>query len=358
LYSHTSGVKLAIGQNDILFDENGKKYIDFTSGIFCANIGHSNPYVSEVFEKYSKPGAIQHCYTFGHDSRDQYLEQLKEFTGYPYAYLFSSGTEATEAAWKVMQIITGKPAILGMGPENHAFHGKTHGARIMAGKEPSHLINQPPEKTCGIIMEPYDPLFARLHSAKIISTIEQMIKDFGFLLCLDEIQAGFGRTGRLFGYEHLGLTPDFVCIGKGMGNGYPISGLLSKTPLDDFDLSSTHGGDPLACEMGSVVIDYFIDYDVINKAYEKGKILKDQLDELPIQTNCIGLVAALVFTSEKQATKAVEEAAAHGLLLVHTGHSTVKIGPPLTITVENLLTGCEILGETIKEVLKNGTYNS
>jgi acetylornithine/succinyldiaminopimelate/putrescine aminotransferase len=375
LLKHISGVKLAIGQNDKLFDFKGKSYIDFTSGIFCCNIGYANPYIIDVYERHARPGQLQHTYTFEHDSREKYLETLCAWSGYPYAYLFSSGTEATEAAWKVMARMTGRPAIQGMGKSNNAFHGKTMGARIMAGSEPSHLSDQPAERTCGIITEPYNPLYARLHPMAQIERIEQLIKDHGLLLCLDEIQAGFGRTGKKFGYEHyyekfmpthMGMSldlpvqklpllkPDFVCIGKGQGNGYPISGLLSKHDLDnpDFELSSTHGGNPLACEIGTAVINYIKDFEIIRKAQQKGEILKEELDKLEVDTHCIGLVAALVLTSKEQADALVQAAALRGLLLVHTGCATVKIGPPLTVQTDNLINGCHILKQALDEVLK------
>jgi acetylornithine/succinyldiaminopimelate/putrescine aminotransferase len=353
LYSHISGVNLVAGQNDKLWDETGKDYIDFTSGIFCTNIGHSNPYIQEVFDRYTRPGALMHTYTFNHPAREKYLAELCELTGYPHAYLFSAGTEATEAAWRVMSRIKNRPAILGMGQAFNAFHGKTLGAQIMADRYPSHLQNQPPEKTCGIIMEPYDPLFARLHPMVTKIKIEQMIREYDFFLCLDEIQAGFGRTGKLFGYQHYDdeINPDFVCIGKGMGNGYPISGLLSREPLEDFELSSTHGGNPLACEIGSAVIKYFQDNDVIEQARLKGAAMQDAIEKLPIETHGIGLVAALVFKSPEQAGKIVVRAARRGLLLVHTGYATVKIGPPLTIYDDNLNIGLEILKQTVSECL-------
>jgi acetylornithine/succinyldiaminopimelate/putrescine aminotransferase len=355
MYSHISGINLTIGLNDTVWDETGKDYIDFTSGIFCLNIGYANPYITEVYEKHAAPGSLQHVYTFGHKSRDRYLEKLAEFTGYPYAYLFSAGTEATEAAWRVMAKIKDKPFIVSMGKAFNAFHGKTLGAQIMAERVPDHRTNQEPAETCGIIMEPYDPLFARLHGIKTVEKICGFITNYNYLLCLDEIQAGFGRTGKLFGYEHYTLKPDFVCIGKGQGNGYPISGLLSKVPLDDFDLSSTHGGDPLACDIGSAVIKYMQDFNIIEEARQKGEVLQTDLRLIKeIESHGIGLVAALVFQSPEQANKAVRQAAQAGLLLVHTGYATVKIGPPLSITDANLITGLEILRETVSEVL-NGS---
>ena len=339
-------IKISRGDNYLLYDETGKGYLDFTAGIFAANIGHCNPYVTEAIKR--QAGELIHSYTYQTEIREKYLDRLCKFTGYEAAALFSAGTEATEAAWKVMRIFTGKPAIYGLPA---AFHGKTFGAQIMSGKMADHRYAQPLPHTCGLIMEPYEALFAKLHHDQVIKRWHGL-HEVGpwMLLCIDEIQAGFGRTGKLFGYEHYPtLEPDLVCVGKGLGNGFPVSALLGSKKLVNekiYDLSSTHGGNPLACAVGLAVLEYYEDHNTIEEAERKGKLFQELLKKLPCQTSGVGMVGALVLGGD-DSDRFIKAAADMGLLVVHTGGSTVKLGPPLTITDEALTTGFELITEVL-----------
>ena len=337
--------------NVTVTDTTGKEYIDFTAGIFAANIGHNNEQVTEAIREYAP---MIHTYTFRNLIRENYIHELCKFTGFEDAALFSAGTEATEAAWKVARTFTGKMGVWGL---QESFHGKTYGAQIMASRENSIHYAQPLESTCMMIMEPYVSPKAMWHSDKTINRIRGHHNDRKLLLCLDEIQAGFGRTGKMFGYQYYDfLTPDLVCIGKGMGNGFPISGLLGpKKMLSEsvMGLSSTHGGNPLACAVGLAVIDFMQENDIIKEAERKGKILHTLLASFPIITQGKGMIASLWFETKEQADKVVIESAKKGLLLVHTDGTTVKIGPPLTIPDIQLSQGLAILKEVVKEVMEN-----
>ena len=178
------------------------------------------------------------------------------------------------------------------------------------------------------------------------------------MLIVDEIQSGFGRTGKKFAYEHYNdLHPDILVVGKGQGNGFPVSAICCngkaaetlRSYHDEF--SSTHGGNPVACAAGLAVIEYFEKEGVIRQAEQKGHILHDWLEVLcPLEHRGIGMVAAILTETTEQATMIVERCRDRGLLLVHTGKASVKMGPPLTITVEQLVAGVKILGEVIREV--------
>ena len=342
-----------------IFDQHLKRHIDFTSGIFAVNLGHSNEYITKHIIDYAED---LHCYTYRHELKEQYIKKLCDFTGFESAALFSSGTEATEAAWRIMRQYTAKPRIMSMGKD--AFHGKTFGAQIMSHKVEDWRNQFLGDATCGIIMEPYIAHRAEFHPPEIINKTLELIETFDLLLCLDEIQGGFGRTGKMFGYQHyewLGLSgadsrlkPDLVCIGKGMGNGFPISGVLGASKfIDDpvYDLSSTHGGNPLACAVGIAVIDYMQENNVISESARKGRILHEKLADFEIPTYGRGMVAALEFGSKGTADKVVLASGRNGLLVVHTARETVKLGPPLTIPDEQLEEGIEILKKSVEEVL-------
>jgi len=172
-----------------VWDENGNEYIDFSSGIFAANVGHGNPRVMRAV----KDPPFIHCYTHEHYWRDRYRDLLCEFTGHEYAVMFSAGTEATEAAWKISRIAKGKSGVWGL---DDSFHGKTFGAQIMAHRINDWRWGGPPDKTCAMIMEPYAPITGRFHADELISNIKQFKIDHDLILIADEIQGGFGRTGK------------------------------------------------------------------------------------------------------------------------------------------------------------------
>lgn len=339
--------------NATVWDTEGKNYTDFTCGIFAAGIGHNNRYVVEAIKK--NAGMI-HTYTFNTRIRERYIEELCRYTGYEAAALFSSGTEATEAAWKVARQYTGKFGVYGM---DNAFHGKTYGAQIMAHKLPSQYYAQEIKATGMLIMEPYTAHTAAFHNDKTLNRVKGLVNDGKLLLCLDEIQGGFGRTGKLFGYQHYSdLRPDLVCIGKGMGNGFPISGLLGpKKILDEpiMDLSSTHGGNPLACAVGLAVINFMEDNEIVVEAARKGEILHRALAEFPVISAGKGMLGALWFDSKKRADLMVRVAASMGILVVHTGRETVKLAPPLTIPDAQLEIALEMLKRATEKVME-ATY--
>jgi len=330
-----------------------KKYLDFTSGIFAANLGHSRIEIVVEQELVSQRG-LSHLYNFGSTYRKLYLGRLCKFTGFEAAWMFSSGTEATEAAWKIARQVRHKEGIWAL---EDSFHGKTFGAQIMAGKVNDWRRNNPGEAAGALIFEPYTAHTAKFHSDIIIQNIIDAVAKYDLILIADEIQAGFGRTGKLFGYQHYQkdfplLQPDIVCIGKGMTNGFPASAILGpKKWIDDprMELSSTNGGHPLACAAGLATIEVFEKENVIEQARETGEYFQEQLRaKLPCRVQGRGMVAALFFNNAKQADDIVLKCRDAGLLVVHTMKHTVKLGPPLIMPRELIDEGINILKGVIK----------
>lgn len=320
-----------------------REFIDFTSGIFAANLGMWNPVVSFfVQEQLAK---LHHAYQFQTKIRNDYLSSLCEFTGFEAAYMFSSGTEAVEAAWKIARLHTGREGILNLAP--HAFHGKTLGAQIAAGVEPDYRNQMTAEKTGCLIFEPYVALTAKFHRPELIENILALKNRYNLLLIADEIQAGFYRTGKLFGYQHYpGLKPDLVCIGKGMTNGLPGSAVLGPKALIDnplMDLSSTNGGHPIVCAAGMAVLSQMIQPAFSAKLKKNIEAFTEGLQGLNRQVNVKGMVAAILFDSVDEADQAVLQLTGAGLLVVHTKGPTMKLGPPLNIEGRILKKGLTIL---------------
>jgi acetylornithine/succinyldiaminopimelate/putrescine aminotransferase len=342
MHNSIHGITIKECRKDIVVDWDNNEYIDFTSGIFAASLGLNNDRVASYIIDELDVG--MHSYQFGTIIQDEYLEKLCEFTGYESVYMFSSGTEATEAAWKIARLYTGKSGIWGL---TGAFHGKTFGAQIMAGREPDWRNQTPADKTGALIFEPYNAPTARLHDPAIIEKILTFKEEHSLILIADEVQAGFYRTGKLFGYMHYpNLEPDLVCIGKGMTNGFPASAVLGSSELIEnplMELSSTNGGNPLACAAGLAVIEQMDNPLFVDGVQSLSDQLMVELSKLSKPVHCIGMVAAIVFDSTEEADEVVLALKDDGLLVVHTKTNTVKIGPPLNMATQNLKRGLGII---------------
>lgn len=393
-----------------VFDSAGNQWIDFTSTIFVANVGHSNPHVSKAISStLSKP--IYSCYAYGNEIRAQYLEKLIKFAGKPFekAFLLSAGTEATEAALKLMRMYGQKQnkRRRGIICIEGNWHGRTLGAQMMSSNlaqrdwigyqdvdihhiafpYPWVLNGGSPEAfldaglsqlsasgidlskdICGFMLETFQGWGAVFYPPEFVRAIETLCRKNNILLAFDEMQAGFGRTGSAFGFQHYGVTPDLIACGKGMGGGVSLSGVLGRAEIMDLpdigNMSSTHSANPLVCAAGMAVIEEIESRNLIEEATRKGNILFNALHELQaLYPNRIerilgkGLIAAVLFrhpetgAPDPQFTSRVAELCMQkGLLVVHTGRESIKIGPPLTILDKALLEGVGVLGESIAEV--------
>lgn len=353
-----------------VWDRHGNKFIDFTSGIFVANSGHSNRDICKAIKE-QVDSSLLHCYSFPTEIRLTFLQELVAFTGFEKAFLLSAGTEATETACKIMRKANSyKSTILSF---KGAMHGKTFFAEALKGEEksvhswtldyPENEEFAPPlyvnvNQVGGIIIESYRGWDARFFNKKYIQSLVKWAKENNILVCFDEIQAGFGRTGKLFAYQHYGVKPDLVCCGKGIGGGVPLSAVLGSKKLLDVcsDLSSTNSANPLVCAAGSANIRYIQKKDLIVEAERKGKKIHDFLLEHfpPSMFQSKGMVLALIFPNTKIADKVGMLALKRGILVVKTGRETIKIGPPLTIPDKVLMEGLKVLIKCIREVTENG----
>jgi 4-aminobutyrate aminotransferase-like enzyme len=393
-----------------VFDRAGNQWIDFTSTIFVANVGHSNPRVSEAIgTTLNKP--IYSCYAYGNEIRAQYLERLIKFSGKPFekAFLLSAGTEATEAVLKLLRMHGQKQnkRRRGIICIEGNWHGRTLGAQMMSSnlaqrdwigyQDPDiHHIPFPypwalngitPEAfldaglsrlssfgvdlskdICGFMLETFQGWGAVFYPPEFVKAIEVICQKNNILLAFDEMQAGFGRTGLAFGFQHYGVTPDLIACGKGMGGGVSLSGVLGRSEIMDLpdigNMSSTHSANPLVCAAGMAVIEEIENRNLIDETARKGDLLFNALYELqalyPKRIERLlgkGLIAAILFRHPETgvpdsqfASRVAELCMQKGLLVVHTGRESIKIGPPLTILDKALLEGVGVLGEAILEI--------
>ena len=391
-----------------IYDIAGNKFIDFTSTIFVANTGHSNKRIKKYINRSLNSNLI-HSYAYINQIRAIYIEKLIKFCGkgFEKAFLMSAGTEATEAAFKLMRMYgqKKKKKRLGIICFEGNWHGRTMAAQMMSGndkqkewigyhdKDIHHiafpypwLINSGNEEefleksirklkkkinfkkdVCGIMLETFQGWGAIFYPKKYIQLLAKICKKNDILICFDEMQAGFGRTGKNFGFQHYGVFPDLICCGKGMGGGVALSGVIGKKKVMDLpevgNMSSTHSANPIACNAGLAVIEEIEEKRLTDNAKLKGELLHKNLlkisQKFPGLINIYGkgLIAAIVFKKNykninRKLKKLVELCMKDGLLLVYTGRESVKIGPPLTITREAINEGSEILNKNISSLFK------
>lgn len=377
----------------LMWDDEDRRYIDFTSGgIFAAILGANNLALKMAASETS----LTCCY--GHRFKNKYTERykdmLKELTGYEAVALFSTGSEATEAFWRACRIYTGKAYVWGglldpdqvgqekPNPPSDAMHGHTLGAQIMAGKiyNPCRLggveeigkvmFAQDQALTGAAIWEPYHAPSAQFHREKpTMERIRANIKEFNGSIhfCCDEIQGGFGRTGKLFAHEwYPDIRPEFVTIGKACGGGYPLAALLGpkevmEDPLvvENGYLHSTHSGHPVMAHVGIELLDILHRHNLIERSFELGRLLVEMLEGCGVRYHAgRGLLAGLEFQGPLEASKVVRACEQRGLLVVETGRKWVKLGPPYIISEEDLEEGTMRLKDAIEEVLNERDADS
>ena len=393
-----------------IYDAAGNQWIDFTSTIFVANVGHSNPRVNAAIKSVLDQ-SLYSCYAYGNAMRADYLERLVAFAGKPFekAFLLSAGTEATEAALKLMRMYGQKQGKRRRGIICIAgnWHGRTLGAQMLSsnlvqrewigyqdqdihhipfpypwaleGRSPEVFLQEGLDQLrasgidlardiAGFMLETFQGWGAVFYPKEFVQAIESVCRANDILLTFDEMQAGFARTGRAFGFQHYGVTPDLICCGKGMGGGVSLSGVIGRGELMDLpdvgNMSSTHSANPLVCAAGLAVLDEIEQRNLVVETARKGELLFDALGELqqrfPDRISRLlgqGLIAAVLFRSPQTGepdgpftSKVAELCMQKGLLVVHTGRESIKIGPPLTISDAALLEGVAVLGEAIAEV--------
>jgi len=395
-----------------IFDSAGNKWIDFTSTIFVANIGHSNEHLIKSVNKVMTKQLIS-TYAYPNQIKSEYIQKLVEFAGpnFEKAFLLSAGTEATEAAVKLMKL-NGRKAkkrkniVMSLSGN---WHGRTMGAQLLSSNGiqkdwinslDSESIQTPfpypweiseesgakfarntfeelkmqgisaKDDICGIMLETFQGWAAAFYPISYVKELRMICDENGILLCFDEMQSGFGRTGKNFGYEHYGVRADLICCGKGMGGGFPISGVIGRSEIMDLpdvgNMSSTHSGNPIATSAGIAVLDEIKSRDLVAESLSKGRILHEFLNELQskfpkfiFSIQGKGLIAAILFDSacdpevNEIVSKIAEKCMHKGLLVVHTGRESIKIGPPLTINIDALNEGLNVLKDAIEEVLKH-----
>lgn len=280
-----------------LWDDKGQQYLDFYGGHAVISIGHSHPhYVRRITEQVQKIGFYSNSVHI--PIQRELAQKLGEVSGYADYTLFlcNSGAEANENALKLASFHTGKSHVIAF---KGAFHGRTSGAvaatdnpKIVAPFNAGHQISFLPydlaevehvlqgDKTCAVIIEPIQGVGGIIMpSDEFLRGLEQLCRQYGAVLIADEVQSGYGRSGKFFAHQHAGVRPGIISVAKGMGNGFPIGGILIGPEFQASYglLGTTFGGNHLACAAALAVLEVIEQENLLAHAAEMGEYLRTEL---------------------------------------------------------------------------------
>ncbi len=375
--AHTSGfyrkqpIVLVRGEGARVWDIEGREYIDCTSGHGVANVGHANPYVAEAIARQASR-LITCSEIFYNDVRAELLATLARISppGLKRAFLCNSGTEAVEGALKIARLITGRKNFVAA---MRSFHGRTFGALSATWRreyrepfEPlvpgfsfvpfnnleamEKAVNQ---ETAGVILEVVQGEGGVIPGkGEYLRGVQDICRRNGALFILDEVQTGFGRTGKMFACEHYGLEPDLMCVAKGLGGGVPFGAVMIHEKLGEMPKrlhGSTFGGNPLACAAALAAIRYLEEHELPGRAAELGDYFLGRLRQInsPLIREVRGLGLMVGVELKKEAAPYLEALAAKGVLALFAGPTVIRFLPPLVITREEL----DKVAEAVEEVL-------
>jgi len=367
-----------------MYDVKGRKYLDFLSGHGVYNLGFCHPRVVSAVEEQLKNIAQTSARTIMNKPMADLCERLAKITpgDLTYSFICNSGTEAVEGALKLARAATGKPQIIAA---DNAFHGKSLGSLSATGrpvyKEPFRplipevehvpfgnvkaLSDAITENTAAVILEPVQGEGGVIAPPDgYLKDVRMLCNEKGVLLILDEVQTGFGRTGKMFACEHEDVVPDIMALAKALGGGVmPIGAFISNPKAfapfikDPLLHTSTFGGNPLACAAANATIDTIIEEDLSRQAAEKGSYLLKKLEELKGKyPNIIsdvrgkGLLLGVEFIDEGLVGSMIYELEQEGVLVLHmlNNPKVVRLEPPLIITYEQIDFMLDVLERSIE----------
>ncbi len=370
------------GEGVYLYDMDGKKYLDFVSGIAVFALGYHNEAYNDALK--SQIDKIIHTSNYYYNAPAiEAAKKLKKISGMDRVFFTNSGAEAIEGAIKTARkyayLKDGKTdhEIIAM---NHSFHGRTMGALSVTGNphyreafEPmignirfaelndfDSVMAQVNDKTCAILFETVQGEGGIYPATEeFMRKVRALCDERDILMMLDEIQCGMGRTGTMFAWQRYGVRPDVMTTAKALGCGVPVGAFLmtekvGANSLVAGDHGTTYGGNPLACAAVSKVIDLFEEQDVLANVNRVGAYLEKRLNELAAEFSCVetrrgaGLMQGLVFGCS--VGDIITEAMERGLVLINAGTDIIRFVPSLVITEENVDDMITILRESILHI--------
>ena len=365
--------EVAKAEGCLLYDAKGKEYIDLIGGISVANVGHRHPKVVEAIKK--QLDAYMHVMVYGEFVESPQVQYAKLLTDHlpsslNSVYFTNSGAEAIEGAMKLAKRVTNRTQIIAF---KNSYHGSTQGALSIIGDEywrnafrpllPDilHLdyssfdaVNEISDRTACVILETIQAEAGIIAPSKEwMQSIRKKCTETGTLLILDEIQAGFGRTGKLWGFENFDIIPDVLVLGKALGGGMPLGAFIANNTLmnaftEDPILGhiTTFGGHPVSCAAGIAALNALLDEKMYEGVKTKEELIRSLLIHNKIRSvRSYGLWMAVEFDSFETNKKIIDHCIANGVMtdwfLFASGH--LRISPPLIITHEQIQKAAEVI---------------
>ena len=376
---HRLPITLVRGQGAWVWDDEGKKYLDFVGGWAVDSLGHCPPVVVEALEKQAKT-LIQASNQFYTIPQIELAQLLIENSCLDRVFFCNSGAEANEGAVKLARRY-GKLRLSGsyeVITTHGSFHGRTLATTAATGQSkfqepyiplPNGFVNveyndveairrATTTQTCGVMLEPIQGEGGvNVPDNDYLKKVQSWCREKGILFILDEVQTGIGRTGTLFAYEQYGVEPDIMTLAKGLGSGVPIGALLAKENVSLFspgEHGSTFGGNPLVCAAAYAALKSIIDNDIPGKVRQVGSYFMTKLEDLKQEFDFItqvrgrGLLIALEFSSEI-AEDMVMACLEKGLLVNKVKPNALRFMPPLIITEKEVDKAIGILRDVLAE---------
>jgi 4-aminobutyrate aminotransferase / (S)-3-amino-2-methylpropionate transaminase / 5-aminovalerate transaminase len=394
-------------QGSELWDVDGRRYIDFVGGIGVMNVGHNHPRVmAAVHEQLDRVThtSFQVVMYEPYLRLAQRLSELAPGDGPKKAIFFSTGAEAVENAVKIARAYTGRPAVISF---RGGFHGRTLLALSLTGSVQPYKQNfgpyaaevyqapfpyeyrgwsteraleslnellasdVSPERVAAVIIEPVLGEGGFVPAPReFLEGLRALTTKHGILLIVDEIQSGFGRTGRFFAIEHSGVQPDLITVAKSLAAGFPLSGVVGRADVMDAPtpggLGGTYGGNPIACAAGLAVLDVMRDERLPERAARIGSVVEERMrswqaeHEIVGDVRVMGAMAGMELVRNRKTKEPADTETARvlalarerGLILLRSGshHNVIRTLMPLTIPDEQLDEGLDMLGSALTEV--------
>ena len=376
---YAAGFEVEKAEGSYIYGKDGRAYLDFVAGVSANTLGHSHPkMVNAIKEQADK---YLHVMVYGEYAQEKPVELcrlLAEATPEPLevTYLVNSGAEAIDGALKLAKRYTGREEIISM---KNSYHGNTHGALSVSGNEFHKREFRPllpmisfiefnneeefskiTEKTACVIAETIQGAAGFLTpSQNYFKNLKKRCEEVGALLILDEIQPGFGRTGKLFSFEHYDMVPDILVMGKGMGGGVPVGAFMSSAEImkslqhsPKLGHITTFGGNPLIAAASFATLKEVLESSLMNEVEEKEKLFRELLVHPKIKkVNGRGLMLAVELESPEYTLDVANRCMEKGLIVFWQLYRNefMRISPPLTISKEEIKKGCEIILEALNE---------
>ncbi|MCD8449340.1 aspartate aminotransferase family protein [Tenacibaculum dicentrarchi] len=371
---HPLAIEISHAKGSYIYDEKGKKMLDFVAGVSANSLGHNHPKVTQAIKK--QLDSYTHVMVYGEFIQQPQLDLCKALAktlpeNLSSVYLVNSGTEATEGALKLVKRFTVRTEIIAA---KNGYHGNTQGAMSVCGAEAQNRAFRPlipgvkfiefnneidlekiTTKTAGVILETIQGGAGFIEPKNdYLSKVKKRCEEVGALLILDEIQTGVGRTGKFWGFENYNVIPDIIITGKGLGGGMPIGAFIAS-----FDVMNclkenpklghitTFGGHPVIASAALATVDEITSSNLIKKSLRKEAIIRDKFKNHKAvkEIRGRGLMLALIVESPEVASKIILNSLDKGLILfwlLFEG-SAIRITPPLTISDDEIKEGCDLI---------------